>query len=187
MKFSNPINKVKKYATTLYDTNEITHGWPHILAVRKNALRLQKILGGNKEIIEIAAYLHDCDYSKGIKLHAEASSKKSRRFLNAINYNKTEQVVEAILNHAAHLHKQAASLEAKIIFDADKMETIKPYGILRVIIYQRTLSFKEMMKKVQYYCLDIFKELYFNESRKLIKKDYEKTKKIVTELKKAIR
>jgi HD superfamily phosphodiesterase len=171
--------KTMKFVTNLYDKNDFTHGWPHILAVRKNALKLQRILGGDKEIIEIAAYLHDCDYSKGIKSHAETSAKKAIEFLNSINYNKTEQVVEAILNHAAHSHKLDASLEAKILFDADKMETIKPYGILRVIIYQKDLPFKKIMKKVQYYCVDIYKELYFNESRKMIKKDYEKTKRIV--------
>ena len=47
------VDKVKKYAIKLYDKNDITHGWPHILAVRKNALKLQKILGGDKELIEI--------------------------------------------------------------------------------------------------------------------------------------
>lgn len=172
------INQVKKYAITLYDKNDIIHGWPHILAVRKNALKLQKILGGDKEIIEIAVYLHDCDYSKGIKLHAERSAQKARKFLNSINYTKTKQVVEAILNHATHLHKPNASLEAKILFDADKIETIKPYGILRVAIYQRSLPFKEIMKKIHYYCINVYKELYFNETRKLIKKDYEKTRKI---------
>jgi uncharacterized protein len=175
----NTISKVKKYAITLYDKTEMTHGWPHILAVKENALKLQKILGGDKEIIEIATFLHDCDYSKGIKMHAETSADKARKFLNSINYPKTKQVIEAILNHAAHLHKPDASLEAKILFDADKMETIKPYGILRVAFYHKDLPFKEMMEKVQYYCISLYKKLYFNESRKLIKSDYEKTRKII--------
>jgi hypothetical protein len=35
------------------------------------------------------------------------------------------------------------------------------------------------MKKVKHYCVDLYKVLYFNESRKMIKKDYENTKKIL--------
>ena len=156
---------------------------PHILAVRKNALKLQRILGGDKEVVEIAVYFHDCDYSKGIEVHAERSAEKARRFLNSMKYPKTKQVVEAILNHNVSSHKPNASLEAKILFDADKMETIKSYGIVRVIIYQRKLPYKEIIKKLYYYCVDTYKELYFNESRRIIKKDYEKTKKIVEWLK----
>ena len=171
---------VKNYAVKLYDKDDFIHGWPHILTTRKNALRLWKILGGNKEIIEIATYLHDCDYSKGIEVHAERSAEKARKFLNFIKYPKTKQVVEAILNHNISSHKSNASLEAKILFDADKIETIKPSGILRVIIYQRNLPYKGIMKKLHYFCTDSYKELYFNETRKMIKSEYEKTKKIVS-------
>jgi len=178
------VDKVKKYAIKLYDKNDMVHGWSHIVAVRNNALKLQKVLGGNKEIIEIATYLHDCDYSKGIKVHAERSAEKASKFLNSVHYPKTRQVIESILNHAKHLHKSDASLEAKILFDADTMETTKPHGILRVVIYNRNLPYKEMMKKVQYYCIDAYKEFYFDESRKMIKKDYDKVKKIIEDLKK---
>lgn len=171
--------KTIKFVRNLYDDNDFTHGWPHITAVRKNALKLQRILGGDREIIEIATYLHDCDYSKGIRIHAERSARKAKEFLSSINYPKTKQVVETILNHVSHLHKPNASLEAKILFDADKMETIKPHGILRVVIYQRSLPYKEIIKKVKYYCVDLYKELYFNESRKMVKKYYERTKKIL--------
>jgi HD superfamily phosphodiesterase len=171
--------KTIKLARNLYDKSDFIHGWPHVMDVRRNALKLQRILGGDKEIIEISAYLHDCDYSKGIRVHAERSAKKAKDFLRIINYPKTDKVVEVILNHSNHLHKPDASLEAKIFFDADKMETIKPQGILRVVIYQRNLPYKEIMKKVKHYCVDLYKVLYFNESRKLIKKDYERTKKIL--------
>jgi len=172
-------NRIIKHAKTLYSKKDITHGWDHIIAVRNNALRLQKILGGDKEIIEIAAYLHDCDYSKGIEKHAELSAERAKKFLKSINYNKTDQVIEAILNHAAHLRKPNASLEAKILFDADKMESVKPLGIIRVAIFQRDLPLKDMIEKIKIYCVDIYNKLYFDETRKLIKKDYYKTKKIV--------
>jgi uncharacterized protein len=175
----NFIDKTKKYALTIYERHDFIHGWDHILSVRNNALKLQKILGGDKEIIEIAAYLHDCDYSKGIQKHVELSAVKAKKFLNSINYPKTKQVIGAILNHATHLRKPNASLEAKILFDADKMETIKPYGILRVAITQKELSLKEMIGKIKIYCVDIYNRLYFNKTCRLVKKDYEKTKKIV--------
>ncbi len=180
--------KTKKYALTLYGRDDFIHGWQHIIAVRKNALKLQKILGGNREIIEIAVYFHDCDYSKGIQKHAELSAVRAKKFLNSINYNRATQVIEVILNHATHLRKPNASLEAKILFDADKIETIKPYGILRIIMTQsitpKELPFKEVIGKIQMYCIDIYSKLYFNETRKLAKKYYEKTKKIIEWLRK---
>ena len=168
-----------KHAETLYDMNDIAHGWGHILAVRSNALKLQKILGGDKEVIEIAAYLHDCDYSKGIKKHTELSAIKAKKFLNSINYRKTKQVVETIKNHSPSVRKPNVSLEAKILFDADKIETIKPYGVLRVAITQKDLPFKEIIRKLREYCIDIYDKLYFDKTRNLVKKDYQKTKKII--------
>jgi HD superfamily phosphodiesterase len=182
MKGSSFTIKTMKFVTNLYDKNDFTHGWPHILAVRKNALKLQRILGGDKEIIEIAVFFHDCDYSNG-KMHVELSAVKAKKFLNSIGYPKTRQVCEAIFNHGMHLHKSNASLESKILFDADKMEIIRPYGVLRVSIYYRELSYKEIIKNVHYYCADLYKKLYFDESRKMIRKDYEKTKKIIEWLK----
>jgi len=179
----NFVEKTKKYALTLYKKDDFIHGRIHIIAVRDNALRLQKILGGDKEVIEIAAYLHDCDYSKGIKKHTELSAIKAKKFLSSINYRKTKQAVEAIKNHSINSRKPKASLEAKILFDADKIETIKPYGILRVAITQKELPFREMMEKIRIYCVDTYNKLYFDETRKLAKKYYKKSKKILKWLK----
>jgi len=174
----NFVEKTKKYALTLYKKDDFIHGWIHIYAVRNNALKLQKILGGNKEIIEIAAYLHDCDYSKGVRKHTELSAKKAKRFLNSIEYNKTKQVFEAIKNHSLGSKKFNASLESKILFDADKIETIKPYGMLRVSVTQGNIPFKEMLKEIRIFCINVYDYFYFDETRKLTRKHYEKNKKI---------
>ncbi len=176
------LEKVREKANELYAKDDFMHGLIHIQAVVKNALTLQSRLGGDAEVIEIAALLHDCDYSRGIAFHHEDSAVKAKQILTEFNYDKTNQVVAVILNHKSGASTQNASLEAKILFDADKIESLKPSGIVRVVKYHHDKSYPEIVAACKRYSVDLINELNFEETKQLIHDENELTKRFVEAL-----
>jgi HD superfamily phosphodiesterase len=175
------VEAVHEKAKEIYSESYV-HGLPHAEEVRKNAVKLQEMVGGDRDVIEIAALLHDCGYSKGREKHGEKSAQWAEQILKLLDYPKTQQVVEAIRNHPLNVRNEGASLEAKIVYDADKMEVLKPWGILRVAGDRPHASPEELLRKIRFFCVEVYDRLYLDETKQLIKEDYAEVKRIVEEL-----
>ncbi len=180
------ISKVNKFVKSKYDNDE--YNWIHNEFVTKHALKLGKLLEADLEILEIAARLHDIDFSRGKKFHTEDSAKLAEKFLKKEGYpsKKIEQVKLAIMCHTHSIIKtiKRPSLEGKILHDADKMWLLTPAGIARAIAhrYKENTSYEFIIKTLNK-LLNFFSELQFDTSRKMIKKDYELCRKFVEGLK----
>lgn len=118
------------------------HDLDHVERVVENALVIGKKEGGNIEIIEVAALLHDVarkeqDESKGKICHAEKGAVIAREILEKLNYpkEKIKQVVHCIETHRYRKENPPQTLEAKIIYDADKLDNIGAIGIARAISF----------------------------------------------------
>jgi uncharacterized protein len=98
----------------------------HILLVIKYAKLMAEKLGADKEIVEIAALLHDYasvkDYSL-YKDHHIHGAKLAEEILSKYNYpkDKTEIVKKCILSHRGSRVEKKLSKEAVCIADADSM------------------------------------------------------------------
>ncbi len=120
------LNKIKEYAKSYRWTKNDGY-WDHTLHVRKWSMWLQKKLGGNKFVIEAAAYLHDIGKSKGRdalkkgEKHARISASMTDEFLSEQNIeNETkERILDAIIHHYDFTPPKL--LESRIICAADKM------------------------------------------------------------------
>ena len=97
--------------------------------------------GADFDVAITAALLHDIgradEYENPGKNHAETGSKKAREFLLSSGYSLlfSEKVEYCILSHR---HKKGAlpeSLEAKILYDADKLDLIGCVGTARAILF----------------------------------------------------
>jgi len=97
--------------------------------------------GARLEVVVPAAYLHDVVYiSKADPRRAQASrlsAEEAARFLTQIGY--PEQWIEPV-KHAIEAHSfsagiQAASLEAKIVQDADRLDALGAIGIARALAF----------------------------------------------------
>ncbi len=116
------------------------HDWYHIDRVRKNALYIQSKEGGDKEVIELAALLHDISdhkfnggdeqlggdvsYDAIISLGGSAEiAEKVRIIVNSVSYK------------GANVADTTTSLEAKIVQDADRLDAIGAIGIARTFAY----------------------------------------------------
>lgn len=114
----------------------------HIIRVLEMARFLQSKEGGDLELIEYAAILHDLDDHKfnGGKLNQGGNAAKSLLIKNGIDYSTAEAVKEIVdqvsfkgANTECDTNKM--SLNAMIVQDADRLDAIGAIGIARTFAY----------------------------------------------------
>lgn len=124
------INKITKIVETAckQKTNYFGYGaWTHhILPVVKYAKLMAEKLGANKEIIEIAALLHDYASVKDYKLYEDHhlhGAELAGQILKEFNYPqiKIEQVKHCIVSHRGSKSLKKLTKEALCVADADSM------------------------------------------------------------------
>ncbi len=149
----------------------------HFKPVVKYALELSKKLGGDKEIIEISAWLHDIgSIMHGRKDHHIIGAKIANDFLLNINYpiNKIKIVKKCILNHRGSIKNNRKSIEEKIIAEADTMSNFDNIsGIFKAAFIYEGLDQDEARVAVRKKLENKWKKLHFPESKKIIKPKYE--------------
>ena len=119
------------------------HDKEHVYRVLYTALDIAKHEADvDYDILICACLLHDIgrqdQFENPSVCHAEAGSEKAYRFLTENGFDKTfsEAVSKCILTHRFRKNRQPESLEAKILFDADKLDVAGALGIARTLIYK---------------------------------------------------
>ena len=130
-------------ARTWYTDSDPVHDFDHILRVYKMAERLALAEGADLEIVRAAALLHDAEGSHlgdptKRATHQHASADFAAEILSAEGWD-AERI--AAVQHCIRAHRfrdtsePPKTLEAQILFDADKLDAIGAVGIARVIAY----------------------------------------------------
>ncbi|RMF41313.1 MAG: HD domain-containing protein [Anaerolineae bacterium] len=129
-------------ARTWYPNDDI-HGWGHISRVYHLAEKLACAEGADSEIACAAALLHDAaDADPNHKIarasHQHASAAFARRVLSEAGW--PEERIQAV-EHCIRAHRyrdrseEPQTLEAKILFDADKLDAIGAIGVARAVAH----------------------------------------------------
>ncbi len=134
--------KVVDAAAPLYDRDGC-HGLDHALRVEKNAIELGRKLGARLDIVAIAALLHDIGridehQSLGKICHAALGAERSAEILTAIGINgdDVKLACDAIRRHRfRNRHDCPDTLEAMVLFDADKLDSLGAVGIGRAFLF----------------------------------------------------
>lgn len=177
--------KVYDFVSKSYNHDE--YNWLHNEFVTTTAIKLGRKLRADLEIIEIAARLHDIDYSRGKEFHTQDSAELAEKFLLKNKYpkEKVQKVKLAIMCHTSKIIKEIKnpSREGKILHDADKMWTMTPKGFARTIAhrYQKNKSY-EYMKECLKKQVSSYNKLFFKESKQIIKKELEISKRFFEKL-----
>lgn len=170
------LNKTIEFVTPFYNKTGKYHAWDHILAVRKNALKIashyKKV---NLSLLEAACYIHDIGRSVKDEGHAEESTRLITPLLRkiAVNKDEIETILDAVSSHDISRIKSAKSLEAKILFDADKMEILSVFGFIRVsyfVIEERHMETREAFNLLHKYCTTVYKNYLQTPYAKIILK-----------------
>lgn len=114
------------------------HDFEHVMRVYKNAQKICKLEKANEKLVLVSALLHDiASYPKSdkrSKLSSIQSAKKSEQILKNYDFSKEEIgiISDAIRDHSFSQNKTPASLEGKILQDADRLDALGAIGIARV-------------------------------------------------------
>lgn len=117
------------------------HNHQHCFRVLNNALKIQKVEGGDLEIVIASAILHDC-IDKKLFNNFDEQLCKIIRLLKSNKYSEKEieQIIYIIQNISWNNgeNKKLDSVEAMIVRDADRLDAIGAMGIIRTIAYGTT-------------------------------------------------
>lgn len=111
------------------------HDWRHVERVWKMAKRLQKEEGGDLELIQLAALLHDLGDYKQYEFNEAKGSLVLHGMMDIVGIE--DEVQEKILDIVAESQyngddtKPPSTLEAKIVRDADFLEALGAIGVAR--------------------------------------------------------
>src|SRR5437870_7455389 len=132
--------KVWEIVDSYYPRRDWAHGRSHIERVLRTAVEIGKREGADTEIIELSAILHDIfaneEKHSGVEgfRHEVEASKEARRILKTLGL--ADETIDAVC-HCIESHRKRSgriepqTIEAKCLFDADKLDCIGAIGIIR--------------------------------------------------------
>lgn len=149
----------------------------HFAPVVKYALELSEGLGGDKEVIEISAWLHDIgSIIDGRENHHTSGAEIAGKFLSELGYpaEKIELVKKCILNHRGSVVSKRETIEEKIIAEADVMSNFDNIpGIFKAAFIYENMTQGEAKTSVKLKLQNKWGQLHFPESKKIIKPKYD--------------
>jgi len=126
---------------------DTAHDKEHVYRVLYNALEIAKTQDHvNYDILIAACLLHDIgrkeQFENPALCHAIVGSEKAYEFLldHGFEISYAEQVKQCIKTHRYRKNNLPQSLEAKILFDADKLDAAGAMGIARTLLYKGIVS-----------------------------------------------
>jgi uncharacterized protein len=137
------INKSLDFARDRMKSLHASHGWDHVQRVIRNAEHIAATeLQADAFIVRTAAILHDIardeqDRAGGTLCHAELGSAEAEKFLlsEGLDPDRARHIARCILSHRYRKERKPESIEAMILYDADKLDSIGAIGIGRAFLF----------------------------------------------------
>jgi uncharacterized protein len=136
------IEKIKEAAKNHFHGSKGSHDWEHTERVYTLAVHIAEKEGADLEIVKLAALLHDIgreeeDNSNGKICHAQRGSEIAQGLLeqHSLAPDKIKQIVHCIQTHRFRNNQHPETMEAKVLFDADKLDSIGAVGIGRAFLF----------------------------------------------------
>jgi len=137
------LHRIRQIAGSILEADSGSHGWDHAERVWMLCEHIGVEERADLGILEPAAYLHDIcrreEKASGGKIcHARLGAERSREILE--REGASEDVIQRITHCiAAHRFRnndeQPQTLEARILFDADKLDALGAVGIGRTFLF----------------------------------------------------
>ncbi|MCX6761109.1 MAG: HD domain-containing protein [Candidatus Nealsonbacteria bacterium] len=149
----------------------------HFVPAVGYAEELADEFGGNKEIILIAAWLHDIgSIISGREDHHITGAMIAEEKLKELQYpaEKIELVKKCILNHRGSQHNSKESIEEQIVAEADAMSSFDNIsGIFKAAFIYENQNQGEAKSSVKRKLENKWKQLHFEKSKQIIKPKYD--------------
>lgn len=141
------LDTVKEIAYKYFEGARGSHNWDHTLRVCRLCEHLGSAEGVDLDVLLVAAYLHDIargrqDDSNGAVCHAEEGARMAAPIVArlALTENQKENVLHCIRTHRFRGDRQPETPEARVLFDADKLDAIGAVGVARAFLFAGELG-----------------------------------------------
>ncbi|MDH3392428.1 MAG: HD domain-containing protein [Desulfobulbaceae bacterium] len=134
--------KLTQLAASFCDEVGGCHGPDHSARVHRTALYIGRQMGARLDILSAAALLHDIGRrheteTRGGICHAGKGAELARDILAELAFSEAsiELIAHCIATHRYRDSNSPQSLEAEILFDADKLDSVGAIGIGRAFLF----------------------------------------------------
>lgn len=150
MDYSEIIKQIEIEAKKYFEDLPPSHNWTHVERVYKLALKIGKEENADLFVLSLAALLHDLgrkdEFNANVKIdHAELSKELAKDILKKYKIDEkiTQNVLHCIETHSFRKNLTPETIEAKVLFDADKLDSIGAIGIARSYAWvgEKNISF----------------------------------------------
>ncbi len=157
------LKKIEGFALNYYKKSDYAHNIDHASRTVKLAEYIAKKEKANIEICSIAALLHQFHDTEGVE-----------DFLNKIKVdeNLIKQIIHCVRCCSTYNIYRAKTIEAKVVFDADFLQTLGPLGIYRMLstVPFGKLSLEILANKIQKMQEERFERLQTKTGKKMVEK-----------------
>jgi len=136
------VASVKDQARKLFHSASGSHDWDHTRRVAALCEHIGRVEKADLKVLRIAAYLHDIgrchqDRSSGRQCHAREGARMAADILGAmpLTGSEKENIIHCVRSHRFRENHAPETLEAKVLFDADKLDAIGAVGVARAYLF----------------------------------------------------
>ncbi len=136
------VSEIRDEARAFFRSARGSHDWDHTERVHKLCLRIGKKERADLGVLELAALLHDIgreeeDRSNGKVCHGRSGAVLAKKLLerHGLDAAAIQAVVHCIRTHRFRKRARPKTLEARILFDADKLDSIGAVGVGRAFLF----------------------------------------------------
>ncbi len=136
------INNIEKIGRTVFSGSRGSHDWDHTQRVFQLCKKVGDAEDADMTVLLIAALLHDIgrsdqDHSKGAVCHAEKGAEMAIPIIDPLplSARQKENIIHSIRTHRFRNNQFPETKEAKVLFDADKLDAIGAVGVARAFLF----------------------------------------------------
>lgn len=136
------LSRIREEAGAFFRSARGSHDWDHTERVYRLCLRIGRKEKADLGVLKLAALLHDIgreaeDRSNGKICHGRSGAALAKKILerHGLDQASVRAVVHCIRTHRFRKRAMPKTLEARILFDADKLDSIGAVGIGRAFLF----------------------------------------------------
>lgn len=139
--------QIRSIAKSIFASAAGSHDWEHTLRVHRLCRKIGPVENADMLVLEAAAYLHDIgrsaqDKSNGSVCHATKGAEMAVGLLSdlAVGEDQKQNIIHCVASHRFRGADAPVTNEAKVLFDADKLDAIGAVGVARAYLFAGELG-----------------------------------------------
>lgn len=134
--------RIEHEAKRFFDDARGCHDWDHTLRVHRLCKRIGAAEGADLQVLLVAALLHDIgrnhqDAGNGTLCHAEKGAQMALPVVQGTSLTRSQKdnIIHCIQAHRFRNDHEPGTIEAKVLYDADKLDAIGAVGVARAYLF----------------------------------------------------